>query len=121
MGKSLTFPTTSRGPSLNTGEFCSGRVTIMKNFFKILWKRLCLKFYQQRRMKWLCIPDGSRLFGIVGVDFFSTSDLPNPNMSLRLRLIRARPNFNKVSDDPNISLETVKFSLYIRHIAVKDH
>ena len=46
-----------------------------------------------RRMKMLSRPDGFMLYGKLGVDFFSTSELLYPNIKIRLRLIRARPNF----------------------------
>ena len=45
-----------------------------------------------RRMKMLSRPDGFMLYGELGVEFFSTSELLYPNMKIRLRLIRARPN-----------------------------
>ena len=41
-------------------------------------------------------------------------------MKIRLQLIRARPEFYMISDDPNISLENVHCSLYTRRIALKD-
>ena len=44
------------------------------------------------RMKMLSRPDGFMLFGKLGVDFFSTSELLYPNMKKRLRLIRAEPD-----------------------------
>ena len=56
----------------------------------------------------------------MGIDFFSTYELLYPNMKLRLRLIRARPNFYMISDNPNVSLGIVDFSLYIHRIALKD-
>ena len=39
---------------------------------------------------------------------------------IRLRPIRARPNFNMISDNPNVSLGIVDCSLYTRRIALKD-
>ena len=42
-------------------------------------------------------------------------------MRITLRLIRARPNFYKISDNPKISLGIVDCSLYTRRIALKDH
>ena len=74
----------------------------------------------KRRMKLLSRPDGFMLYGKVGIDFFSTSELLCPNMKIRLRLIRARPNFYKISDNPNVSLGIVDCSLYTRRIALKD-
>ena len=60
------------------------------------------------------------LYGKWGIDFFSTSELLYPNIKIRLRLIRARPNFNMISDNPNVSLGIVDCSLYTRNIALKD-
>ena len=60
------------------------------------------------------------LCGKLGIDFFSTSELLYPNMKIGLRLIRARPNFCMISDNPNVSLGIVDCSLYTRRIALKD-
>ena len=73
-----------------------------------------------RRMKMLSRPDGFLLYGKLGVNFFSTSELLYPNMKIRLRLIRARPNFYMISDNPNVSLGIVACSPYTRRIALKD-
>ena len=73
-----------------------------------------------RRMKMLSRPDGFMLYGKLGIDFFSTSELLYPNMKGRLRLIRARPNFYMISDNPNVSLGILGCSLYTRRIAFKD-
>ena len=76
--------------------------------------------YFTRRMKLLSRPDGFMLYGKLGIDFFSTSELLYPNMKIRLRLIRARPKFYMISDNPNVSLGIVDCSLYTRRIALKD-
>ena len=47
MRTSLTFPTTSKGPSLDTREFCTARGTTMKIFLMKLWKSLCLNHFSQ--------------------------------------------------------------------------
>ena len=65
-------------------------------------------------------PDGLMLYGKLVIDFSSTSELPYPNMKIRLRLIRARRNFHMISDNPNVSLGIVDCSLYTRRIALKD-
>ena len=72
------------------------------------------------RMKLLSRPDGFMLYGKLGIYFFSTSELPYPNMKFRLRQIRARPHFYKISDNPNSSLTIVDCSLYTHRIALKD-
>ena len=73
-----------------------------------------------RRMKLLSRPDGFKLYGKLAIDFFSTSELLYPNMKIRLRLIRARPIFYMISDNPNVSLGNVGCSIYTRRIALKD-
>ena len=65
-------------------------------------------------------PDGFMLYVKLGVDSFSTSELLNPNMKFRLRLIRAKPTFYMISDNPNVSLGIVDCSLYTRRIALQD-
>ena len=57
-----------------------------------------------RRMKLLSRPDGFMLYGKLGTDFFSSSELLYPNTKIRLRLIRARPNFYMITENPNFSL-----------------
>ena len=52
------------------------------------------------------------LFGKLGVDFFTTSELLYPNMKVGIRLNIARPKFYMFSDNPNVSLRIVDCSLY---------
>ena len=73
-----------------------------------------------RRLKLLSTPDGFMLYGKLGIVFFSTSELLYPNMKIRLRLTRARPNFYMISDNPNVSLGIVDCSLCTRRIAFED-
>ena len=73
-----------------------------------------------RRMKLLSRPDGFMLYGKMGVHFISTSELLYPNMKTRLRLIRVRPDFYMISDNPYVSPWIVDCSLYTSRIALKD-
>ena len=73
-----------------------------------------------RRMKMLSSRDGFMLYGKLRVDFFSTSELLYPNIKIRVRIIRARPNFYLISDNPKVSLGIADCSLYNRRIALKD-
>ena len=73
-----------------------------------------------RRMRLLSRTDGFMLYGKLGIDFFSTSELLYANMKIRLRLIRARPTFYTISDKANVSLGIVDCYLYTRRIALKD-
>ena len=73
-----------------------------------------------RRTKMLSKPDGFMLYGKLGIDFFSNSELLCPNMKVSIRLSKARPNSHIISDNPNVSLGIVDCSLYTRCIALKD-
>ena len=68
-----------------------------------------------RRLKMLSKPDGFMLYGKLGVDFVSASELLYPNMKVRLQLIRARPNFYMITDNPTLVLELliVHFTLVV--------
>ena len=59
-------------------------------------------------------------YGKVGINFFSTYELLYPNMKIRLRLIRAGPNFYMISDNPKVSLGFVDCSFHTRRFALKD-
>ena len=81
----------------------------MKNFqMKIMEAPLSEPFFRAR-MKMLSRPATFMLYGNLGVDFFSTSELLYPNMKIRLRLFRARPNY-MISDNPYVSLGIVDCS-----------
>ena len=58
---------------------------------------------------------------ILRVELFSTSELFYPTTKIKSRLIRARPNFYVISDNPDVSLGTVDGSLYTRRIALEDN
>ena len=79
-----------------------------------------LEPFYTRRMKLLSRPDGFMLYGRLGIDIFSISELLYPNLNIRLRLNRAKLNFYMISDNPNVSLGIVDCSLYTRRIALKD-
>ena len=73
-----------------------------------------------RGMKMLLRSDGLTEKGKLGVHFFTTSELLYPNMKVRIRLIRARPNFYMISDNPNVSLGIVDCTLYTRRVGLKE-
>ena len=112
--------TISREQSLNTRGCCIARVTTLKKSHMRLWKHLCLNPCFTRKLKMLCIPDGFMLYGKLGVDFFSTSELVCPKTKVTLKLIRARPNFDIISDNPNISFAIVNSFPYARRVPLKD-
>ena len=73
-----------------------------------------------RRMNLYSRPDGFMLYGKLGIDFLTTSELLYPNMKARIRLIRARPNFYMIGENPNVSLGIVECSLYTRRAMLKE-
>ena len=76
--------------------------------------------YFTSRMKMLSRPDCFMLYGKLGVDFFSTSELLYLNTKIELGLIRARFNFYMITDNPNVSLGIVDCSFHTRRVALKD-
>ena len=82
---------------------------------------LLLDPFFTRRMKLLSRPDRFMLYRNLGINFFSTSELPYPNMKIRLQVIRAGPSFYMISDNPDVSLGIVDCSLHTRRFALKDN
>ena len=56
----------------------------------------------------------------LGIDFFTTSELLYPNMKVRIRLIRARPNFYMISKNPDVSLGIVDCSIYTGRVMLQE-
>ena len=73
-----------------------------------------------RRMKLYTRPVGFMLYGKLGIDFLTTSEIHYPNMKVRIRLIRARPNFYMISENSNVSLGIVHCSPYTRRVMLKE-
>ena len=120
MRANLTFPTTSKGVISEYKGVLHCQGYDYEEFPDEIMEEPLSEPFFTRRMKMLSRPDGFMLYGKLGVDFFCTSELLYPNMKVRLRLIRARPNFYIISDNPNVSLRIVDCSLYTRRIALKD-
>ena len=76
--------------------------------------------FVSRRMKLYSRPDGIMLYRKLGIDFFTTSELLYPNMKVRIRQIRARPNLYMISENPNVSLGIVEYSLYTQRVMLKE-
>ena len=79
----------------------------------------CEPFFR-RRMKMLSRPHAFMLYGKLGVDFLSTSELLHRNKKFRLRPIRARPNSYMIGDKPIFILGIVDCSVFTRRIGLKD-
>ena len=60
------------------------------------------------------------LYGKLGIDFLTTSELLYPNMKVRTRLIRARRNFYMIRENPNVSSGIVDCSLYTRCVMLNE-
>ena len=63
----------------------------------------CRMSFFTRRKKLYSRPDGFMLYGELGIDFLTTSELIYPNMKLKIRLIRARPKFHMLSENPMLA------------------
>ena len=61
------------------------------------------------------------LYGRLALDLFTCKlwFLPNTNVR-RIKLIRARPNFYMLSDNPNVSLKIVDCSLFTRRVLLAE-
>ena len=60
------------------------------------------------------------LYERLAIDLFTCKKLMLPNTKVRIKLIRARPNFYVLSDNPNISLKIVDCSLFTRKILIAE-
>ena len=60
------------------------------------------------------------LYGRLAIDLFTCEKLLLPNTKARIKLIRARPNFYMLSDNPNVSLKIVDCSLFTRRVLVAE-
>ena len=56
------------------------------------------------------------LYGRLAIDLFVCEKLLLSNTNNRIKLIRARPNFSMLSDNPNVSLNIVDCLLFTRRI-----
>ena len=72
-----------------------------------------------KRMKLYSRPDGFMLYAKLGIDFLTTLELLYPIMKVRIRLIRAQPNFYMISENLNDGLGIVDCSLYTRRVMLK--
>ena len=70
--------------------------------------------------EWICTVDLTvSCCTVRSVSFFTRLDLLHPNMQVRMKLIRARPNFQMTSGNPNVDFGIVDCSLYNRRVMLK--
>ena len=60
------------------------------------------------------------LYGRLAIDLFTCEKFLPPNTKVRIKLIRARPNFCMLSDNPNVSLKLFDCSLFTRRVLVAE-
>ena len=60
------------------------------------------------------------LYGRLAIDLLTCEKLILPKTKVRIKLIRARPNFYMLSDNPNVSLKIVDCSLFTKRILVAE-
>ena len=119
MRANLTFPTISRGHFWIQGSFAL-RGCDYEEFPDEIMEALLSELFLTRKMKTLSRPNGLMLYGKVGIEFLSISEMLCQKMKIRLRLIRARPILYMISDNSNVSPELVDCSLHTRPLALKD-
>ena len=76
--------------------------------------------FSTKRMKLNSRNDGFMLYGKLGINFLTALELLYPNLKVRIRLTRARPNFYMISENPNVSLSSVDCSLYTWRVMLKE-
>ena len=60
------------------------------------------------------------LYGRLAIDLFICEKILLPKTKVRIKLIRARPNFYMLSDNPNVSLKIADCSLFTRKVLVAE-
>ena len=75
--------------------------------------------FSLEEMKLYSRPDAFVLYGKLGIDFFTTSELLYWKMKVRIKLMRAQPNLYMTGENPNVSLGFVDCSLYTRGVMLK--
>ena len=60
------------------------------------------------------------LYGRLAIDLFNCKKLLLPKTKVRIKLIRARPNFYMLSDNPKVSLKIDDCSLFTRRVLVAE-
>ena len=68
----------------------------------------------------LLLKKGSTYYGKLAIDLFQCEKLLLPNTKVRLKLIRARPNFYMISYNPHVSLKVLDCSLFTRRVVVNE-
>ena len=64
------------------------------------------------------LSNGTTYYGKLPNDLFQCENLLLPNTKVRLKLIRARPNFYLISYNPHVSLKVLDCSLFTRRVVV---
>ena len=68
----------------------------------------------------LLLKNGTTYYGKLAIDLFQCEKLLLPNTKVRLKLIRARPNFYMISYNPHVSLKVLDCSLFTRRVVVNE-
>ena len=68
----------------------------------------------------LLMKNGTTFYGKLVIDLFQCENLLLPNTKIRLKLIRARPNFYMISNNPHVSLKVLDCSLFTGFVVVNE-
>ena len=66
------------------------------------------------------LKNGTTYYGKLAIDLFQCEKLLLPNTKIRLKLIRARPNFYMISYNPHVSLKVLDCSLFTRRVVLNE-
>ena len=66
------------------------------------------------------LKNGTTYYGKLAIDLFECEKLLLPSTKVRLKLIRARPNFYMISYNPHVSLKVLDCSLFTRRVVVNE-
>ena len=66
------------------------------------------------------LKNGTTYYDKLAIDLFQCEKLLLPNTKVRLKLIRARPNFYMISYNPHVSLKVLDCCLFTRRVVVNE-
>ena len=115
-------PITSGEPSPDISKLCATKGMNKKESPDEIKDAPLYEHFFKRKMKIFNRPHASMLNGELGVDCFPSSELPYPNMTIRVRISRSRLIFWNISENPSVILgiSVVDSSLYTPLFAHKD-
>ena len=108
------FNASTRNNEIMKG-FCYVTDMNLKNILAILIKSPFID-----REEELLLKNGTTYYDKLAIDLFQCEKLLLPNTKVRLKLIRAGPNFYMITYNPHVSLKVLDCSLFTRRVVVNE-